>query len=96
MLRSLFGIAGCSQAGNPLEALQQRTVINDDKALVIHSALLFAIRLRDAEGFRRWLEAGLDELGLVAVEALLLDEVLPVLTDQECDRIVAWRLGVSL
>ena len=46
----------------------------DEKALVLNAALLFAIRLRDAEGFRRWLEAGLDELGLAAVEALLLDE----------------------
>ena len=68
---------------------------NEDKALLISSALLFAIRLRDAEGFRRWLEAGLYELGLTAVETLLLDELLPVLTDEECDRIVAWRLGVS-
>ena len=58
---------------------------NEDKALVISSALLFAIRLRDAEGFRRWLEAGLDELGLAAVEALQLDELMPVLTDEECD-----------
>lgn len=69
---------------------------NDDKALVIHSALLFAIRLKDAAGFHRWLEAGLDELGLAAVEALLLDHLLPELSDEECDRIVAWRLGVSL
>ena len=69
---------------------------NEDKDLVISSALLFAIRPRNAAGFHRWLEAGLDELGLVAVEALLLDELLPQLTDEECDRIVAWRLGVSL
>ena len=69
---------------------------NEDKALVISSALLFAIRLRDAEGFRRWLEAGLDELGLIAVEGLFLDHLLPVLTDEKCDRIVGWRLGVSL
>ena len=64
---------------------------NEDKALVISSALLFAIRLRDAEGFRRWLDAGLDELGLSVVEALFLDHLHPELTDEECDRIVAWR-----
>ena len=69
---------------------------NEDKALVISSGLLFSIRLRDAKGFRRWLKAGLDELGHAPVEALFLDHLLPELTDEECDRIVAWRLGVSL
>ena len=56
---------------------------------MINLALLFAIRLRDADGFRRLLEAGLDELGLPAVEALLLDHLLPVLSDEECDLIVS-------
>ena len=69
---------------------------NEDKALVLNSTLLFAIRIRNAEGFRRWLEAGLDELVLAVVETLFLDHLLPQLNDDECDRIVAWRLGVSL
>ena len=69
---------------------------NEDKALVISSALLFPIRLRDAEGFRCWLEAGLDELELTIVKPLFLDHLLQELTDEECDRIVALRLGVSL
>ena len=30
------------------------------------------------------------------MKALLLDGLLPALNDEECDRIVAWRLGVSL
>ena len=68
----------------------------DEKALVRSSALLFSIRLRDAAGFYRWLDAGLDELGLAAVETLMLEELLPVLTGEECDRIIGWRLGVSL
>ena len=68
----------------------------DEKALVLNAALLLAIRLRDADCFRHWLEAGLDDLGLNAVEAMFLDRLLLVLSDEECDRIVAWRLGVSL
>ena len=58
--------------------------------------LVLAIRDRDASGFLQWLEAGLDDLGLTSVEALLRDHLLPVLSDEEFDRIVAWRLGVSL
>ena len=67
----------------------------EEKAQVLNYALL-AIRSRDAGSFRRWLEAGLDEVGLTAVERLFLDHLLPVLSDEECDRIVALRLGVSL
>ena len=68
----------------------------EHKALVLITELLLAIRDSDATGFRRWLEAGLNELGLIAVEGLFLDQWLPLLTDKECDQIVAWRLGVSL
>ena len=58
--------------------------------------LLIAIQNRHTAEFFHWLEAGLNDLGLNAMKALLLDELLPVLNDEECDRIVAWRLGVSL
>jgi hypothetical protein len=34
-------------------------------------------------------------LGLTAVEELFREYLLPLLRDEECDRIVAWRLGVS-
>ena len=56
---------------------------NQDRALVINSALLFSIGLRWEEGFWRWLEAGLDELGLTAVVALFLERQLSELTDGE-------------
>ena len=57
-------------------------------------ATSLAIRHRDAAGFCRWTEAGLDDLGLTTVEGLFLDHLLPVLNDEECNWIVAWRLGV--
>ena len=34
-------------------------------------------------------------LGLTAVEELFRDYLLPLLSDEECDRIVGWRLGGS-
>ena len=63
---------------------------------MLNNALLLATRSLDVGSFRRWLEAGLDELGLTAVEVLFHDHLLPLLSDEECDRIVAWRLGVSI
>ena len=55
------------------------------KALVLMTELLLGIRDGDATGFRRCLDAGLGELGLIAGEGLFLDQLLPVLTDAVCN-----------
>ena len=64
-------------------------------ALLVLPELLTAIRAKDAQGFREWLDTAFDSLGLKAVEELFRDYLLPLLSDEECDRIVGWRLGVS-
>ena len=64
-------------------------------ALLVLTELLTAIRAKDAQGFREWLDAAFDTLGLTAVEELFREYLLPLLSDEECDRIVGWRLGVS-
>jgi len=57
--------------------------------------VLTAIRAKDAQGFREWHGTAFDTLGLSAVEELFREYPLPLLSDEECDRIVGWRLGVS-
>ena len=42
------------------------------------------------------LRAGLDELGLDVVDELTRDFLVPLLSEQEADRMVAWNWGVSL
>ena len=64
-------------------------------ALLVLTELLTVIRAKDAQGFREWLDTAFDSLGLKAVEELFRDYLLPLLSDEECDRIVGWRLGVS-
>jgi len=64
-------------------------------ALLVLTELLTAIRANDAHGFREWLGTAFDTLGLTAVEELFREYLLPLLSDEECDRIVRWRLGVS-
>ena len=64
-------------------------------ALLVLTELLTAIRAQDAQGFREWLDTAFDSLGLKAVEELFRDYLLPLLSDEECVRIVGWRLGVS-
>ena len=62
---------------------------------LVLSELLSAIRAKDAQGFREWMDAALERLGLTGVEELFREYLLPLLSDEECDCIVGWRLGVS-
>ena len=65
-------------------------------ALLVLTELLTAIRAKDAQGFREWLGIAFDTLGLTTVEELFREYLLlPLLSDEECDRIVGWRQGVS-
>ena len=86
-----------SPAGNTLRSRIEQTVKNETQmALLVLTELLTAIRAKNAQGFREWLGTAFDSLGLTAVEELFREYLLPLLSDEECDRIVAWRLGVSL
>ena len=55
--------------------------------------LLLALRANDPKGFRRLLEMGLDELGLDAVNELTRDFLVPLLSEEEADRMVCWNWG---
>ena len=58
--------------------------------------LLAALRANDPDTFKRWLAGGVEDLGRQAVEALLIDWMTPLLTQEDSDRLVGWHLGVSL
>ena len=64
-------------------------------ALLVLTGLLTTIRAKDAQGFREWLRTAFDTLGLKPVKELFSEHLLSLLSDEECDRIVGWRLGVS-
>ena len=58
--------------------------------------LLLALRANDPKSFRTLLEMGLEELGLVVVDALTREFLVPLLSEEEADRMVGWNWGVSL
>jgi len=62
-------------------------------ALLVLTELLTAIRAKDAQGFREWLGTAFDIFGLSAVEELFREYLLPLLSDEECDRIAGGRIG---
>ena len=65
-------------------------------ALLLMGELVAALRTNDHDPFRRWLSGGIQDLGEQVVEELLLDWLNSHLTVEEQDRLMSWRLGVSL
>ena len=65
-------------------------------ALFLMGELIAALRANDSDAFRGLLSEGIQELGVTEVEELLLDWLYFSLTVVEQDRLLAWRLGVSL
>ena len=58
--------------------------------------LVAALRVNDPDLFNRWLSGGIQDLGEPAVTELLLDWLVPFLSEEEQDRLLGWHLGVSL
>ena len=50
--------------------------------------LVYALRANDSDLFKRWLYAGIEDLGEPAVTELLLDWIAPFLTEVEKDRLL--------
>ena len=73
---------------------------NDDAgtltAITLLTELLLALRANDPKSFRTLLEMGLEELGLVVVVELTREFLVPLLSEEEADRMVGWNWGVSL
>ena len=58
--------------------------------------LLLVLRDNDSNAFKAWLSLGIERLGEPAVIELMLDGLNSILASDEADRLVGWRLGVSL
>ena len=64
--------------------------------LCLLEQLIKALRANDPDTFKGWLSGGVQDLGELVVEELLLDWLYSFLTVEEQDRLTGWHLGVSL
>ena len=55
-----------------------------------------ALRANDAESYKSWLALGIEELGRDVAAELESEWMVPLLIQEERDRLMAWQLGVSL
>ena len=58
--------------------------------------LLMALRANDAGGYKSWLILGIEQLGRDVAGEVESDWMVPLLMEEERDRLIAWQLGVSL
>ena len=58
--------------------------------------LLIALSANAADDYKAWLALGLEELGRDVAGEVESDSMVPLLVEEERDRLVAWQLGVSL
>ena len=57
--------------------------------------LLLALRANGPRSFRSLLEMGLNQLGMEVVDELTRDFLVPLLNEEEADRMVGWKWGLS-
>ena len=70
--------------------------LDTQMTLALLQELLLALRANEPDDFKAWLSLGIGRLGKPAVIELLLDWVYRILTTDESERLVGWRLGVNL
>ena len=58
--------------------------------------LLIALRANNADGYKGWLALGIEELGRDVAAEVESDWMVPLLVEEERERLMAWQMGVSL
>ena len=64
--------------------------------LALLQELLMALRANDVDGYKSWLALGIEQLGRDLAGEVESEWMVPLLVEEERNRLMAWRLGVSL
>lgn len=64
-------------------------------ALALLQELLMALRANNAVSYKTWLALGFEDLGRDVAKEVESDWMVPLLVEEERDRLMAWQLGVS-
>ena len=70
--------------------------LDTQMTLALLQKLLMALRANDADGYKSWLALGIEQLGREVAAEVESDWIVPLLMEEEGDRIMAWQLGISL
>ncbi len=82
--------------GNASSRCPQSMTLDTQMTLALLQELLMALRANDADGYKSWLALGIEQLGRDVAAEVESDWMVPLLVEEERDRLIAWQLGVSL
>ena len=69
--------------------------LDTQMTLALLQELLMALSANDAEAYKGWLALGIEELGRDVAGEVEPDWMMPLLVEEEKDRLMDWQLGVS-
>ena len=70
--------------------------LDTQMTLALLQQVLMALRANDADGYKSWLALSIQELGRDVAGEVESDWMVPLLVEEERDRLMAWQLGVRL
>ena len=74
----------------------QQMTLDTQMTLALLQELLMALRANDPDGYKGWLALGIEKLGRDVAGEVESYWMVPLLVEEERDRLMAWSLGVSL
>ena len=83
-------------AGNALSSNPRQMTLDNQMTLALLQELLMALRANDADWYKSWLALGIEQLGRDVAAEVESEWMVPLLAEEERDRLMAWQLGVSL
>ena len=70
--------------------------LDTQMTLALLKELFMALRANNAENCKSWLALGIEQLGRDVTGEVESDWMVPLLVEEERDRLIVWQLGVSL
>ena len=85
-----------AERGNVLSSRFSRMTLDTQMTLALFQELLMALRANDADGYQSWLALGIEKLGREVAGEVESEWMVPLLVEEERDRLIGWQLGVDL
>ena len=76
-------------AGNALSSCHLPMTLDTQMTLALLQELLMALRANDADGYKSWLALGIEQLGRDVAGEVESDWMVPLLVEEERDRLMA-------
>ena len=76
-------------AGNALSSCLLLMTLDTQMTLALLQELLMALRANDADGYKSWLALGIEQLGRDVAGEVESDWMVPLLVEEERDRLIA-------